>query len=264
MTHRTVAVGILFAALALGCGLGDDPEAQAPPPEPMALILPPWLMGTWEMVQVEDTHPVVRIPCDDAVLTVEVRDGGHIIVGRGDDRAELIGTALTIEDDGGLTIDLQQGGRIRVEDTTDPGIIRMKGGHRLLSEGVRLASVDDVVVEHLHEPVDRCGPDALDLGALAPVADRDFNSDGDPCMASGLRLSTTGSTPVLIRSDIRYRVVASTPGAGGIWLTVEDDAGRLHGMRLDLLDGGAVRIWQRGGDEMAHEVLLPVQGTCAR
>ncbi len=263
MPRRLVALGCLFATLSLGCGLWDE-EPPQPPPEPMALILPTWLMGTWEMVSVVDDHQVVEVPCDGALVTVEVGDGGHISVGQGADRDDLLGTALKINEDGSLTIALDKGGRIQIDSTTEPGVVHMKGGHVLLSEGVLMASVDDAVVEHRHAPAAECGSSALQLSGLSRIAGHAFNSDGNPCMTAGLRLSTGGARPQLTRSDIAYRVVAAQPASVGTWLTVQDPDGGTHGMRVDPLDDGGVRIWQRVGEELANEVLLPVRGNCAK
>ncbi len=257
-----LATTLLAATLfGLGCGLlGEKPPP--PPPEPMPLILPTWVMDTWQQVTPEGDRPVVRLDCQGDVLEIVIGDDGRITVGQGDDRTELLGTGLDIGSDGSLTITLSQGGRMRLEEV-EPGVVRFKGGHPALAKGGNFVSADAPAVERLFASAEDCGARALDLSGLSRYSDRAFSSDGDPCMQAGLLLSLGGARPELTRMGMRYRIVAAARTDAGTWVTLEGQQGGLHGMRIDPTDAG-LRVWQRTSTGMSNEQLEPVRGRCER
>lgn len=251
---------LLLPFLGLACGfLGEEPPPE--PLEPFPLVLPEWVMSTWQRVVEVDDRPVIEIGCDGRIQTLDIGEAGHIALSLGSVTSRVQGSALELREDGSLEITLEEGGSLEVEETED-ALLHVRAPTLGLAEPVLFADADRSMTERLLAPASRCGSEAMDLSGLAALTDSRFAALASPCMQPGLVLRLERARPSLRRAGLDYRVLAATPVEEGTWLTVQDEQGRRHGLRLDPQADGSVRIWQRTDRGMSSELLHPASGRC--
>ena len=251
----------LLVLCALGCGLPADAPPPPLPTEPLPLVVPPGLVGTWvETARVGD-RDLLAWPCEGSPLTLRLPQGGPLSLSGGSGAAvEAALTAAELRSDGSLSLNTDRGS-LRLLDR-DEGMIWAQGSLPGFSEGRLLANPDADAVEQLFPAASTCGR-SLDLSALSWLSTGRYNSAGDPCVAAGLSVDLTARRPTLVRSMLALQLQAARDTDRGTWVTVADGEGGQYGIRLVQAQDGAVQVWQRLDSGMAFETLRPARGLCA-
>lgn len=259
MGARVWLVGSTVVLLGLGCGFFGAGEPE-PEPEPLPIVIPPSVVGTWWQTTTLDDRTVLEWGCDGADLRLELPQGGPVSLQWPDSTLTAELTMAEVLSDATVLLTTADG-QLNLDDT-DSGLLRAKGELFGLDRGVLFASAESAAVEQIHPIPVACGRE-LDLSALTGLSEGRYNADGDPCVAAGLSLSLSGSRPLITRSGMEYEIAAVGQSDGGIWVTVQGDRGRLHGMRLVPGGDGSLQVWQRLDTGMAAETLNRIEGLCS-
>jgi hypothetical protein len=247
--------GLLLMLFA--CGGAEAPVAPLPP-EPIPVVVPPWVLGRWIQTQAVDGREVIAWPCQGEPLSLEIVQSQALVVrGPAGDQEHPL-TMAELQRDGSARL-VAATGELVLHDR-DEGLVFAKGSLPGFESGIRLAVIGASAVEQLPPGAASCGQ-PLDLQPLHDLGERRFNQAGDPCSAPGLLLPAPGGAPLLQRAGLELRIEGLRANSKETWLAVQTSSGSLSGMRLAAAEGGLV-LHQRTAAGMRSERLLPASGPC--
>lgn len=258
VTGATLAV---LGAWALGCGLAREEAAAPLPAQPLPVVMPSALLGTWVATTRVEEREVLAWPCAGSPLTLALAQGGPVSL-RGRPDGPDFEAALTmaeLEPDGAVLLTTDRG-TLRLQDR-DEGTVWAQGSLPGFAEGRLLANPAADAVEQVYPAAASCGA-TVSLAPLSSLSAGRFNQRGDPCVAAGLALDLSPRRPVLTRASLPLGIEAVQQTERGTWLTLSDPTGGLHGLRLVPLEDGSVQVWQRLDTGMASETLRAAGGLC--
>lgn len=247
--------GMLLMLFACG---GAEPSLAPLPPEPIPVVVPPWVLGRWVQTQAVDGREVIAWPCQGEPLSLELVQSQPLVVRGASGEQEHPLTMAELQRDGSARL-VAASGELVLHDREE-GLMLAKGSLPGFEGGIRLAMVGADPVEQLPPSASGCGQ-TLDLQPLHALGERRFNQAGDPCAAPGLLLPGPGEAPLLQRAGLELRIEGLRARPEEIWLAVQTGSGSLSGMRLAAAEGGLVLL-QRTADGMRSETLLPASGPC--
>lgn len=237
---------------------GAEPEAVPLPPEPIPVVVPPWVLGRWIQTQMVDGREVIAWPCQGEPLSLEIVQSQALVVRGASGEQEHPLSMAELQRDGSARLRASSG-ELVLHDR-DEGLMLAKGSLPGFEAGIRLARIDADSVEQLPPTATSCGQ-ALDLQPLNNLGELRFNQAGDPCAAPGLVLPGPAEAPLLHRAGLQLTIEGIRAGPKEIWLAVQTGSGSLSGLRLVPDDQGLVLL-QRTADGMRSEKLLPASGPC--
>lgn len=258
--RRLVAALGVLGTLALGCGGAGEPALPLPA-EPLPVVIPPGMVGSWVAATRVGERDVLAWHCQGAPLTLLLAQGGPVSV-RGAEGLADFDAALTMAElqaDGSVLLSTDRGS-LRLSDR-DEGLAWAQGSLPGFAEGRLLANPRSDAVEQVF-PAARSCRSGLSLAPLSWLGAGRFNEAGDPCVAAGLSLDLSARQPSVTRANLRLGIEAVAQTDRGTWLTLSDPSGGVQGLRLVPAQGGGVQVWQRLDTGMAFEELRAASGLC--
>lgn len=245
--------------LLLACG-PSEPEVVVPPPEPLPVVVPPWVVGTWARTTMVDSREVVALPCQGEPAGLVIEPTRTMTSRDGSGQQVHLLTMAELQADGSARLTTASGSLVLHD--REQGFVLARGDLPGFEAGIRLASLGSDEVER-HPPTAASCARPLDLQPLRTLGASRFNNAGDACAVAGLTLPAEGGRPRLHRAGLDLRIEGIAQHQDEVWLTVATASGALSGMRL-VPEASGLRVWQRTADEMRSELLRPAEGGCRR